>query len=201
MFNDHGGPRAGAITCEFGVKAVLHHHAGAFRRRLSGVASLDILDKVLPFIGTKKKKLRRRRRRFWPRERRRNGALRSQSARNVPVNVSDGHNGLHAHQVGARVHTGQVRDALVSFTALPQGCAPLRPDRPIIVPKRGSPNQNGQGYWWGMSARWSALPDSVLDYRFVVLITHDPRRGWAAILNADYSLRRASGQVSVQNKR
>lgn len=109
------------------------------------------------------------------------------------VNVSDGHLAAVRVKLVQRAGLEEVKEALASFTALPQQ---LRlnsaPPQPIIVrdeldrpqPRLDRDAGNGMSVTLGR-----LMPDSVLDYRFVAL-SHNTIRGaaGAAILNAELLL-------------
>ncbi|MFN2532340.1 MAG: aspartate-semialdehyde dehydrogenase [Pyrinomonadaceae bacterium] len=162
-----------------------------------GVASLDIIDNVMPFIQGEEEKIERETLKILGKAKsgRVEDAQILASAQCHRVNVSDG------HLVAARVkfvHSTQpeeIREAFASFTSLPQQ---LRlhsaPARPIIVrdePDRPQPRfdrdaERGMAITIGRIA-----PDRVLDYRFLAL-GHNTIRGaaGAAILNAELLLAR-----------
>ena len=177
----------------FGVKAV----AATTMQALSGagypgVASLDILDNVVPFIAGEEEKIEQETTKILGQL---NGgridtAPIAVSAQCHRVNVSDGHFAAVRVNLERRAGLSEVRDALASFSSLPQE---LRlhsaPERPIVVrdePDRPQPRLDRDA-GSGMSITVGRLmPDNVFDYRFVVL-SHNTIRGaaGAAILNAE----------------
>ena len=184
------------LHARFGVKAV----AAATMQALSGaghpgVASLDVIDNVLPFIAGEEEKIDQETTKIL-------GELKDGGIEIAPmlvsaqchrVNVSDGHFAAVRVNFERRSELSEVRDALASFTSLPQE---LRlhsaPERPIIVRAeldRPQPRLDRDA-GGGMSITVGRLmPDNVFDYRFVVL-SHNTIRGaaGAAILNAELLL-------------
>jgi aspartate-semialdehyde dehydrogenase len=157
-----------------------------------GVASLDATDNVVPFIGGEEDKIESETVKILGRVS--GGTIKDAemlvSAQCNRVNVTDGHMAAVRVKLSQPVSLDQVREALVSFTSLPQE---LRrhsaPQRPIIVrdeldrpqPRLDRDAGNGMSVTVGRIA-----PDNVLDYRFVAL-GHNTIRGaaGAAILNAE----------------
>lgn len=170
-----------------------------------GVPSLDMVDNVLPFIDGEEIKMERETRKILGRlghiafE----DAAFAVSAQCHRVNVSDGH--MVAVRVKLSKHAAieDVRDALSSYRSVPQE---LRlhsaPEHPVIVREesdRPQPRMDRDA-GRGMSVTVGRLfPDSVLDYRFVVL-GHNTIRGaaGAAILNAE--LLQARGLLTGTSK-
>jgi len=157
-----------------------------------GVASLDILDNVLPYIGGEEEKIETETTKILGRftyERIETAAM-AVSAQCHRVNVTDGHMATVRVKLARKASLNEVREALSSFRSLPQELglysAPANPivvrdeeDRPQPKLDRDAGN--------GMSVTIGRLkPDSVLDYRFVAL-SHNTIRGaaGAAILNAE----------------
>jgi aspartate-semialdehyde dehydrogenase len=157
-----------------------------------GVASMDINDNVLPYIGGEEEKIESETVKILGRVN--DGAISGAeirvSAQCNRVNVTDGHMASMRVNLSRPASLDDVRDALASFTSLPQE---LRlhsaPAKPIIVrdeadrPQPRLDRDAGQG----MSVTVGRIaPDNVLDYRFVAL-GHNTIRGaaGAAILNAE----------------
>ncbi|MGH9906236.1 MAG: Asd/ArgC dimerization domain-containing protein, partial [Pyrinomonadaceae bacterium] len=115
------------------------------------------------------------------------------------VNVTDGHLVAIRVKFARRPEIDEVREALSSFTSLPQKLGLYSaPERPIIV--RGEPDRPqpllDRGAGKGMSVTVGRIAtDPVLDYRFIAL-GHNTIRGaaGAAILNAE--LLAAQGYLS-----
>jgi len=177
----------------FGVKAV----AATTMQALSGagypgVGSLDILDNVLPFIAGEEEKIEQETTKIL-------GELNGGRIDTAPiavsaqchrVNVSDGHFAAVRLNLERRAGLSDVRDALASFSSLPQELQlHSAPERPIVIrdePDRPQPRLDRDA-GSGMSITVGRLmPDNVFDYRFVVL-SHNTIRGaaGAAILNAE----------------
>ena len=157
-----------------------------------GVASLDILDNVLPYIGSEEEKIETETVKIL-------GRLRSNqieqaaikvSAQCHRVNVSDGHMAAIRVKLNKRVTVEDLRASLISYRCLPQELGLYSaPSSPIVVrdevdrPQPKFDRDAGSG----MTVTIGRLqPDAVLDYRFVAL-SHNTIRGaaGAAILNAE----------------
>lgn len=157
-----------------------------------GVASLDILDNVLPFIPGEEKKIEEETTKIL-------GisfgneiehAKIDISAQCNRVNVADGHFASVRVKLGRPASLDEVREAFASYKSLPQQLnlysAPAQPivvrdelDRPQPKLDRDAGN--------GMSITVGRLrPDPVFDFLFVVL-SHNTIRGaaGAAVLNAE----------------
>lgn len=186
------------LAARFGVEAVavttLQAISGA---GYPGVTALDITDNVVPFIAGEEEKIERETRKILGRLD--GGHVQAAefpvSAQCHRVNVVDGH--LAAVRVRLRrpADPGELREAFLSFTALPQALRlPTAPERPILVrdePDRPQPRLDrdagrGMSITVGRIAR-----DTVLGARFVVL-SHNTIRGaaGAAILNAELLMAR-----------
>jgi aspartate-semialdehyde dehydrogenase len=157
-----------------------------------GVASLDIIDNVLPYIGGEEEKIESETTKILGRfnDSRIETAPMAVSAQCHRVNVADGHMAAVRVTLARKASLDEVRDSLTSFSSLPQELelysAPAQPilvrdeqDRPQPRLDRDAGN--------GMTVTIGRLkPDSVMDYRFVAL-SHNTIRGaaGAAILNAE----------------
>jgi aspartate-semialdehyde dehydrogenase len=157
-----------------------------------GVASLDILDNVLPYIGGEEEKIETETTKILGRfnEGRIELAPMAVSAQCHRVNVMDGHMAAVRVKFARAVALEEVRESLTSFRSLPQELGLYSaPATPIVVrdePDRPQPKLDRDA-GNGMTITVGRLkPDSVLDYRFVVL-SHNTIRGaaGAAILNAE----------------
>jgi aspartate-semialdehyde dehydrogenase len=149
-----------------------------------GVASLDILDNVLPYIGGEEEKIETETKKIL------DAPSMAVSAQCHRVNVNDGHMAAVRIKLARKPNVQELSEALSSFSSLPQE---LRlhsaPANPIVIrdeenrpqPKLDRDAGNGMTITVGR-----IRPDSVLDYRFVVL-SHNTIRGaaGAAILNAE----------------
>ena len=157
-----------------------------------GVASLDILDNVLPYIASEEEKIETETTKILGHfvADRIEGASMAVSAQCHRVNVADGHMAAVRVKLSRRAELPELRDALASFRSLPQEMGlHSAPPTPIVVrdePDRPQPKLDrdaGQGMTITIGR---LMPDSVLDYRFVAL-SHNTIRGaaGAAILNAE----------------
>src|SRR6266550_2078000 len=125
------------LQASFGVEAVIATTLQALSGAgYPGVASLDILDNVLPFIGGEEEKIEQETTKILGQL---NGgridtAPIAVSAQCHRVNVSDGHFAAVRVNLERSAGLSEVREALASFTSLPQEkrlhSAPVRP---IIV--------------------------------------------------------------------
>ncbi len=184
------------LHARFGVEAVVATTMQALSGAgYPGVASLDIIDNVLPFIESEEEKIERETLKILGRmrEARIEAAQMKLSAQCHRVNVSDGHMAAVRVKLARAAQPAEVRDALASFTALPQELRLYSaPERPIIVREENDRPQPrlDRDAGRGMSVTVGRIaPDSVLDYRFVAL-SHNTIRGaaGAAILNAELLL-------------
>ncbi len=166
-----------------------------------GVASLDILDNVLPYISSEEEKIESETTKILGRF---NGervelAPMAVSAQCHRVNVADGHMAAVRVKLARSAELKDLRASLESFRSLPQELGLYSaPAQPIVVrdevdrpqPKLDRDAGNGMTITVGR-----LLPDTVLDYRFVVL-SHNTIRGaaGAAILNAELLI--AQGRLS-----
>jgi aspartate-semialdehyde dehydrogenase len=161
------------------------------------VASLDINDNVLPYIGGEEEKIESETLKILGRVGKGtiSDAEMQVSAQCNRVNVTDGHLASVRVKLSRPATLDEVRAVLASFTALPQE---LRlhsaPAKPIIVRAEADRPQPrlDRDAGLGMSVTVGRIaPDNVLDYRFVSL-GHNTIRGaaGAAILNAELLLAR-----------
>jgi aspartate-semialdehyde dehydrogenase len=157
-----------------------------------GVASLDIIDNVLPFIGGEEEKIESETVKILGRfsESRIEHAPMNVSAQCHRVNVADGHMAAVRVNFARKASLENLREALTSFRSLPQELGlHSAPPRPIVIrdeENRPQPKLDRDA-GKGMTITAGRIkPDSVLDYRFVVL-SHNTIRGaaGAAILNAE----------------
>jgi aspartate-semialdehyde dehydrogenase len=178
---------------KFGVRSVVATTMQALSGAgYPGVASLAISDNVLPFIEGEEEKIELETIKILGKFKGTGieAAPLAVSAQCHRVNVSDGHLAAVRVKLLRSAPIDEVREALASFTALPQE---LRlhsaPVQPIIVRDeldRPQPRLDRDA-GGGMSVTVGRLqPDNVLDYRFVAL-SHNTIRGaaGAAILNAE----------------
>ena len=182
-------PLHAAFGVEATVATTLQALSGA---GYPGVSSLDIIDNVLPFIRGEEEKIETETKKILSRFN--NGFLEinpmTVSAQCHRVNVADGHMAAVRVKLARKASLAEVREALTSFRSLPQELGLYSaPAAPIVVrdeedrpqPKLDRDAGNGMTITIGR-----LKPDSVLDYRFVVL-SHNTIRGaaGAAILNAE----------------
>lgn len=167
-----------------------------------GVASLDIVDNVLPFIGGEEEKIETETTRILGRfvDGRIESAPMGVSAQCHRVNVSDGHMAAVRVTLKRKATLEQVAESLRSFRSLPQELElHSAPVSPIVLrpePDRPQPKlDRDAGH--GMTVTVGRLmPDTVFDYRFVTL-SHNTIRGaaGAAILNAELLI--AQGHITL----
>jgi aspartate-semialdehyde dehydrogenase len=177
----------------FGVKAVVATTMQALSGAgYPGVASLDILDNVLPYIGGEEEKIEQETGKILgvAHDSRIEHASMKVSAQCNRVNVADGHMAAVRVKLDLDSNLDEVAAAFSAFTSLPQELQlHSAPVQPIVV--RGEPDRPqpklDRDAGAGMSITIGRLQtDNVLDYRFVVL-SHNTIRGaaGAAILNAE----------------
>ena len=177
----------------FGVSAVVATTLQALSGAgYPGVASLDILDNVLPHIGGEEEKIETETTKILGRfmNDHIDPAPMAVSAQCNRVNVADGHMAAVRVNFTRKPDIAEVRDALSAFRSLPQELGLYSaPPNPIVVrdePDRPQPKLDRDA-GNGMTITAGRLKeDTVLDYRFVVL-SHNTIRGaaGAAILNAE----------------
>lgn len=181
------------LHARFGISAV----AATTMQAISGagypgVASLDIIDNVLPFIEGEEEKIESETLKILGRfeeEGVREAAF-AVSAQCHRVNVADGHMAAVRVKLARAASLEDVREAFASFRALPQELGlHSAPQRPIVVrDERDRPQPRlDRDAGGGMSVTVGRIArDAVLDFRFVAL-SHNTIRGaaGAAILNAE----------------
>jgi len=181
------------LHAHFGIEAVIATTLQAVSGAgYPGVPSLDVVDNVLPFIDGEEPKMESETRKIL-------GRVGHNGFENAPfavsaqchrVNVADGHMVAVRVKLAKRASIEEVRLALSAYRSVPQE---LRlhsaPEHPVILrdeKDRPQPRMDRDA-GGGMSVTVGRLfPDSVFDYRFVVL-GHNTIRGaaGAAILNAE----------------
>ncbi len=157
-----------------------------------GVASLDALDNIVPFIGEEEEKLERESKKFlgtWD-----GGAFHDAtfdfSAHCNRVSVRDGHTETVSLALRGRPSVGDLVEVMREFRGRPQElCLPTAPERPIVVrAERDRPQPvRDRDAGRGMSVVVGRLrEDPVLGYKYVVL-GHNTIRGaaGASVLNAE----------------
>jgi aspartate-semialdehyde dehydrogenase len=157
-----------------------------------GVASLDILDNVVPYIGGEEEKIEAETKKILGRfvNDRIEPAPMAVSAQVHRVNVADGHMAAVRVNFTRKPELREVREVLSSFSSLPQEMRlHSAPANPILVrdePDRPQPKLDRDAGNGMTNTVGRLMPDTVFDYRFVVL-SHNTIRGaaGAAILNAE----------------
>ena len=157
-----------------------------------GVASMDIVGNVVPFIGGEEEKMQQETQKIL-------GELRGDHVEPLPAKVSahcnrvavvDGHTVTVSVELSAKPAISELHAAYESYTSLPQERKlPSAPPRPVIYMHEGNRPQprKDADRERGMAAFVGRLrPCPVLDYKFVVL-AHNTIRGaaGAAVLNAE----------------
>jgi len=191
-----------AIT--FALAAAPVHHAFGIRRALvttmqalsgagyPGVASLDALDNVVPFIGEEEEKMERESKKFlgsWDGARFTDADF-AFSAHCNRVSVRDGHTETVTLELREKPSIAELVDAMRTFRGRPQELRlPTAPERPVIVrTERDRPQPvRDRDTGRGMSVVVGRVRDDpVLGYKFVVL-GHNTIRGaaGASVLNAE----------------
>lgn len=177
----------------FGVRRVLAVSLQALSGAgYPGVASLDIADNVIPYIGNEEDKVETEPRKMLGQLQ--NGSIRPAaiqiSAHTNRVAVSDGHTVCLSVELDRRVEVEEVERAMAEFRAPgPVAGLPSAPERPIVVrrePDRPQPRRD-RHEGRGMTAVVGRVrPCSLLGIKFVVL-THNTIRGAAggSVLNAE----------------
>lgn len=182
-------PLHAAFGVEATVATTLQALSGA---GYPGVASLDIIDNILPYIGGEEEKIETETTKILGRfnDDRIDPASMAVSAQCHRVNVADGHMAAVRVKFARKASLEEVRESLRAYRSLPQELGLYSaPPAPIVIrdeqdrpqPKLDRDAGNGMTITVGR-----INPDSVLDYRFVVL-SHNTIRGaaGAAILNAE----------------
>ena len=165
-----------------------------------GVASLDAVGNVIPYISGEEEKIEKETGKilgefsdegFWP-------APIAISAQTTRVPVLNGHTEAVSVGFDDRVSTEEIREAFRKFSGKPQELGlPHAPCHPIIyndLPDRPQPRLDAESFG-GMAVHVGRLrPCPVLGYKFV-LLGHNTIRGaaGAAVLNAE--LMHAEGMI------
>jgi aspartate-semialdehyde dehydrogenase len=181
------------LHASFGVEAVVATTLQALSGAgYPGVASLDILDNVLPFIGGEEEKIEIETRKILGRfvDASIEFSPMAVSAQCHRVNVADGHMAAVRVKLARKPELKELHETFVSFSSLPQELGLFSAPRTVIVMRseqdRPQPKLDRDA-GKGMTITIGRLmADAVLDYRFVVL-SHNTVRGaaGAAILNAE----------------
>jgi aspartate-semialdehyde dehydrogenase len=181
------------LHARFGLEAVVVTTLQALSGAgYPGVPSLDATDNVIPFIENEEEKIEEETQKIL-------GVMNGARVEHAPiklsaqvhrVNVTEGHMAALRVKLSRRATLEEVKDALSSFTSLPQELKlHSAPARPIVVreerdrPQPRLDRDAGRGMTVTVGR---VLPDKVLDFRFVAL-SHNTIRGaaGAAILNAE----------------
>jgi len=157
-----------------------------------GVASMDIVGNVVPFIGGEEEKMEQETQKIM-------GEFRGDRIEPLPARISahcnrvpvvDGHTVTVSVEFSSKPAEADLRHAIANFTAVPQQRGlPSAPPRPVIYMEeanRPQPRKDAEREG-GMAAFVGRLrPCPVLDYKFVAL-GHNTIRGaaGAAVLNAE----------------
>jgi aspartate-semialdehyde dehydrogenase len=157
-----------------------------------GVASMDIMGNVVPFIGNEEEKMEQETQKIM-------GTFRGDHIEPLAAKVSahcnrvavvDGHTETVSIELSAKPSEADLRAAFDAFTAVPQErklpSAPAKPVQYMEQANRPQPRKDAERER-GMAAFVGRLrPCPVLDYKFVVL-SHNTIRGaaGAAVLNAE----------------
>jgi aspartate-semialdehyde dehydrogenase len=157
-----------------------------------GIASMDIVGNVVPFIGGEEEKMERETQKIL-------GDLVGNEVRPLPAQVSahcnrvpvvDGHTVTISVALSARPALADLQEAFDQFTSVPQERKlPSAPARPVVLmrennrpqPRKDAERDHGMACWVGR-----LRPCHVLDYKLVAL-AHNTIRGaaGAAVLNAE----------------
>jgi aspartate-semialdehyde dehydrogenase len=157
-----------------------------------GVPSLDATDNVIPFIENEEEKIEEETQKIL-------GVMKESRVEHAPfklsaqvhrVNVTEGHMAALRVKLSRSASIEEVKDALSSFTSLPQELKlHTAPARPVVVrEERDRPQPRlDRDAGRGMTVTVGRIqPDKVLDFRLVAL-GHNTIRGaaGAAVLNAE----------------
>ena len=177
----------------FGLEAVMMTSMQAISGAgYPGVASMDILDNIMPYIGGEEEKVEVEPQKILGKVAgaRIESAPFKVSAQCNRVPVQDGHLESVRVKLGRTASVDELIEALASFTGLPQELRlPTAPEHPIIVrPEKDRPQTrldrdagNGMATVVGRIGK-----DTIFDYK-LTLISHNTIRGaaGAALLNAE----------------
>ena len=157
-----------------------------------GVASMDILGNVIPYIRNEEEKMEEEVAKIL-------GKLNDDRVDAHPITLSaqcnrvpvvDGHMEAVSVKLAERATAHEIRSTLLAFEGLPQERAlPTAPQRPIVLMEEPDRPQPARDVWVenGMSAVVGRIrPCNVLDFKMMIL-GHNTVRGaaGAAILNAE----------------
>ena len=157
-----------------------------------GVASMDILGNIVPFIRNEEEKMEEEAAKILGKlnDDRVDAHPMTLSAQCNRVPVVDGHMEAVSVKLAERATAHEIRSTLLAFEGLPQERAlPTAPQRPIVLMEEPDRPQPARDVWVenGMSAVVGRIrPCNVLDFKMMIL-GHNTVRGaaGAAILNAE----------------
>ena len=157
-----------------------------------GVASMDILGNVIPYIRNEEEKMEEEVAKILGKlnDDRVDAHPMTLSAQCNRVPVVDGHMEAVSVKLAERATAHEIRSTLLAFEGLPQERAlPTAPQRPIVLMEEPDRPQPARDVWVenGMSAVVGRIrPCNVLDFKMMIL-GHNTVRGaaGAAILNAE----------------
>lgn len=160
-----------------------------------GVASLDILDNVLPFINGEEEKIETETKKILGRlaDEEIEPASIEVSAQCHRVNVMDGHMAAVRVKLVRPTSVDEMRTAFTTFRSIADELELYSAPKPVIAvldqPDRPQPKLDRDAGNGMTVTIGRLLPDSIMDYRFVAL-SHNTIRGaaGAAILNAELLL-------------
>lgn len=185
---------------EYGVKSVIMTSLQAISGAgYPGVASIDIVDNVIPFIGGEEEKVQSETLKLL-------GNFEKGKVKNADINISahcnrvaviDGHTETVSFSLNKKVGVDEIKRTLSNYNPLRGLNLPSAPARPIIVMEEQNRPQPklDRNLEKGMACVVGRVrEDSVLGYKMVVL-SHNTIRGAAgcSILNAE--LMKAKGYL------
>ena len=156
-----------------------------------GVASLDILDNVIPYIGGEEEKVEAETKKIF-------GSIKGGEVKKAPflvsaqcnrVNVNDGHTECVSVKLSKKAGVNEIISSMKKFNPLKNLKLPSSPENVIVVMKEDNRPQPklDRNVEKGMASVVGRIrPCNILDYKFVVL-GHNTIRGaaGASILNAE----------------
>ena len=164
-----------------------------------GVASLDILDNVIPFIGGEEEKMEKEPLKLLGTlgEGKVENAAVKLSAQCNRVNVNDGHTECISVKLDKKVSLEELIAAFEQFNPLKGLGLPSAPERPIVVrrePDRPQPKLDRDTERGMASIVGRIRPCPIFDYKFVVL-GHNTIKGAAGEAILDVELLKAKGYL------
>jgi aspartate-semialdehyde dehydrogenase len=168
-----------------------------------GVASMDIVGNVIPYIGGEEEKMERETQKilgdYGDGQVRPLDAVVSAHCNRVPV--IDGHTVTISVELAAKPSPEDLQNAFDRFSSVPQERRlPSAPERPVVLlresnrpqPRKDAERDRGMACWVGR-----LRPCPVLDYKMVAL-AHNTIRGaaGAAVLNAELMYAMGSAELT-----